>query len=54
MKQDKKKMFIPTYEVSEETRRVEYWNSLLEEHNKKPKEEVDVKSDKLTQTTQDN
>ena len=46
-------MFIPTYEASEQTRRVEYWNSLLEEHKQKLKEEVDVKPDKSTQTTQD-
>ena len=28
-------MFIPTYEVSESKRRVEYWNSLLTEHKEK-------------------
>lgn len=43
-------MFIPTYEVSEESRKVSYWDSLLAEHIKnaeaeeKAAEEADLNS----------
>ena len=45
-------MYIPTYEVNEENRRVECWESLLAEYNKKAEKELPKKSDRVIQLTQ--